>query len=193
MNDLNPRKQSHKGILFPRLAVLCALATLLLDQAALGQTASNAQSDEPSYSISVAGSSNQSSSAGAVLGQQSPFSGSVPEGKATGTVLPLSFKDAIERGLRNNLGILLQSDTSLTVRGERWKELSGLLPNLNGQATQSAAQIDLPSEGFRFNIPGVPKVVGPIGIFQSSISLQQSVFDGHAIERYRGARQNERA
>jgi outer membrane protein TolC len=124
---------------------------------------------------------------------QSPFSGSVPEGKATGTVLPLSFQDAVDHGLRNNLGLLLQSDTNLSVRGERWKELSALLPNLSAQASQSVAQIDLPAEGFRFNLSGVPKVVGPLGIFQSGVFLQQSVFDWHAIERYRGARENERA
>jgi outer membrane protein TolC len=193
MNDLNPRKQSHKGILFPRLAVLCALATLLLDQAALGQTASNAQSDEPSYSISVAGSSNQSSSAGAVLGQQSPFSGSVPEGKATGEVLPLSFKDAIDRGLRNNLGVLLQSDSTLNARGEKWKELSALLPHLHAEVTELAEQLDLAALGFRFKTPGFPKVIGPIGVFETGAYLTQSLFDYHAIERKRGASYNERA
>src|SRR5689334_6766902 len=47
---------------------------------------------------------------------QSPFLSSVPEGKATGTVLPLSFKDALDRALRNNLGLLLASDSSLAAR-----------------------------------------------------------------------------
>ncbi len=146
-------------------------------------------STQQSYSSSGRGGAAR----GAEALSQSPFSGSVPEGKATGTILPLSFQDAIDRGLRNNLGLLLQSDANLSVRGERWKELSALLPNLNAQATQSAAQIDSPAQGFRFNIPGVPKVVGPIGIFQSGVFLQQSVFDWQAIERYRGARENEKA
>lgn len=140
-------------------------------------------------------SAGQSSGAGygAVLPAQSPYSGSVPEGKATAEVLPLSFKDALERGLRNNLGLLLQSDSRLAVRGEKWKELSDLLPHLSASATQSAAQIDFAALGFRFNIPGVPKVVGPIGIFESGVYLSQTVFDFNAIQRTRGAREDERA
>ena len=108
-------------------------------------------------------------------------------------VLPLSFKDAIDRGLRNNLGILLQSDSTLTARGERWKELSELLPHLNGAVSETAEQIDLAALGFRFNIPGIPNVVGPIGVFQAGAYLTQSLFDYHAIERNRGASYNERA
>jgi outer membrane protein TolC len=107
--------------------------------------------------------------------------------------LPLSFKDAVDRGLRNNLGLLLQSDTSLTAQGEKWKELSELLPHVNAIVNQSVEQIDLAAFGFRFNFPGIPNVVGPIGVFQTGAYLTQSVFDYHAIERKRGASYNERA
>ena len=171
MDDLNPRKPSHKGILFPRLAVLCALATLLPDQAAPGQTGSNAQTDAPSYSISVTGSSSQSNSAGAVLGQQSPFSGSVPEGKATGAALPLSFKDAIDRGLRNNLGILLQSDSTVTARGEKWKELSALLPHLHAEVTELAEQLDLAALGFRIKASRIPQSCRPDWSFSRLVRI----------------------
>jgi outer membrane protein TolC len=180
--------------LFSYAVSLAIVASFLFAQSATAQTAGevpNAPSSSTSATYSGSAQSG-SSNPGAALAQ-TPYSGSVPEGKATGTVLPLSFKDALDRGLRNNLGLLLQSDTSVSVRGDKWKELSSLLPNLSAQATQSAAQIDFPAEGFRFNIPGVPLVVGPIGIFQSGFYLQQSVFDWHAIQRYRGAKQNELA
>jgi outer membrane protein TolC len=65
-------------------------------------------------------------------GSQSPFTGSEPEGKATPEVLQLSFQDAIDRGLRNNLGLLLAGDQTMQARGESWKELSNLLPDLSG-------------------------------------------------------------
>lgn len=119
------------------------------------------------------------------------YSGSVPEGKAIPGVLPLSFKEAIDRGLRNNLGLLLQSDNTLNARGEKWKELSNLLPNVNASATQSAAQIDLAAEGIRFNLPGISSVIGPIGIFQSQVSLQQTVLDLHALNKERSAKAGE--
>jgi outer membrane protein TolC len=158
----------------------------------LGQTpAPTPQSTSSSYSGGQS-SSNQSSNPGAAL-SQSPFSGSVPEGKPTAEVLPLSFKDAIDRGLRNNLGLLLQSDTSLTAQGEKWKELSELLPHVSALVNQSVEQIDLAAEGFRFNFPGIPNVVGPIGVFQTGVYLTQSVFDYHAIQRKRGASYNEKA
>ena len=154
----------------------------------MGQTDGTAAA-QPSVSYG-GGQSGAPNVLGLIPGQ---FSGSVPEGKVTSEVLPLSFKDAIERGLRNNLGVLLQSDTTLAVRGEKWKELSELLPHLSASATQSAEQLDLAALGFRFNFPGVPNVVGPIGIFQSGVFLSQTVFDYHSIERTRGAMENEKS
>src|SRR5580658_797519 len=195
MNDLSPRKQlRHKRIPFACRAVACVLADfLLLCRPALGQTpAPTPQSSSSSYSDGQSSNTSQSSSPGAAL-SQSPFSGSVPEGKPTAEALPLSFKDAIDRGLRNNLGLLLQSDTSLTAQGEKWKELSELLPHVSALVNQSVEQIDLASEGFRFNFPGIPNVVGPIGVFQTGAYLTQSVFDYHAIQRKRGASYNEKA
>ena len=186
----------HEGVLFSCLTVLYLLANcLLLCRPALGQALTpgpNSQSSSSSYSSGVSGNSSQSNSPGAVL-VQGPFSGSVPEGKATAEVLPLSFKDAVDRGLRNNLGILLQSDSVLIARGERWNELSALLPHLNAAVTESAEQIDLAALGFRFKAPGMANVVGPIGIFQTGAYLTQSLFDYHAIERKRGASYNEKA
>src|SRR5271169_4837897 len=66
-------------------------------------------------------------------GSQSPFTGSEPEGKASPEVLQLGFQEAIDRGLRNNLGLLLSGDQTIMARGERWKELSNLLPNLSAR------------------------------------------------------------
>ena len=52
-------------------------------------------------------------------GTQSSFQGSAPEGTATSEVLQIDFKDAIDRGLRNNLGLLLAGDRAQAARGER--------------------------------------------------------------------------
>ena len=118
---------------------------------------------------------------------QSAFTSSVPEGKATNEVLPLSFKEAIDRALRNNLGLLLSNDNMLSARGEKWKELSALLPNVSASATQSATQIDLAALGFRFNFPGVTRVVGPIGTFDARAYLKAPIFNWELIQREQGA------
>ena len=142
---------------------------------------------------SLTAPSSSTTSSGITLSPQSPYSGSVPEGKASGDVLPISFKEAINRGLRNNLGVLLQSDNEISARGQRWKELSELLPNLTTTTTQSTEQIDLAALGLRVNFPGVPRVVGPIGVFQTGVYLQQTVLSLNSINKVRSASAQQRA
>lgn len=117
----------------------------------------------------------------------------MPEGKATNTVLPLSFKDALDRALRNNLGLLLSSDNSLAARGKKWEELSHLLPNVSAAATQGAEQIDLAALGLRFRFPGVSPIIGPVSVFDARAYVTAPLFDWHQIERERGAKANEAA
>src|SRR5437764_15262268 len=135
-----------------------------------------------------AGGSNASISLSDSNSAQNPFLSSVPEAKATPGVLQLSFKEAIERALRSNLGLLLASDSSLAARGAKWQELSHLLPNVSAAATQSASQIDLAALGFRFNFPGVSSVVGPIGTFDARAYLKSPILNWELIQRERGAK-----
>ncbi len=64
------------------------------------------------------------------LAAQSQFSGSVPQGAATSQPIALSLRDAIERGLKTNLGLLTSSQADDSARGERLRTLSALLPHL---------------------------------------------------------------
>ena len=81
------------------------------------------------------------------LRSQNPFLGSVPSGKASSEVLQLSLNDAIERGLKNNLGLLIGAEGARSARGQRWKALSDLLPNLTARTTETVQQIDLAAFG----------------------------------------------
>jgi outer membrane protein TolC len=156
------------------------------------QAASQSGSSQTgSFGMGAAQSPSPSGPGGLSIGSQSPFSGSVPEGKTTTEVLPLSFKEAIERGLRNNLGILLQGDSTLAARGQRWQELSNLLPHLSGAISENVLKTNLQAEGLRF--PGFPTVIGPFGFFDARLYLRQSLVDIHALERERGAAANESA
>jgi outer membrane protein TolC len=135
-----------------------------------------AQNSAPAPSISLPGS-------------QSPFTGSEPEGKATPEALQLGFQEAIERGLRNNLGLLLSGDQALNARGERWKELSNLLPNLSARVqedvqTQSLTALGLKSNVFPFP---VPRVIGPFNYFDARASLSQSLLNIRDLEKERAA------
>ena len=135
-----------------------------------------AQSSTPAPSITLPGS-------------QSPFTGSEPESKATPEVLQLGFKEAIERGLRNNLGLLLSGDQTITARGERWKELSNLLPNLSALVQEDVQTQSLTALGFNgrvFPFP-TPRVIGPFNYFDARASLSQSIFNFKQIEQERAA------
>src|ERR1700685_4796832 len=91
-----------------------------------------------------------------VPGSQNPFQGSEPEGKATGAVLQIDLRDAIDRGLRNNLGLLLAGDQTMQANGERWKELSNLLPNFLAGFLEDASNTNataLRFKGYLFPFP----------------------------------------
>ena len=62
---------------------------------------------------------------------QVSYGGSVATGQASATALSLSLRDAIRRGLQYNLGVLSNRDIVDTVRAERRRTLSSLLPNLS--------------------------------------------------------------
>ncbi len=127
---------------------------------------------------------------GAALTQNS-FSGSVPSNLEPG-VLQLSLKDALARGLKQNLGVLLSNEDIRTARGARWQMLSALLPNLTTSSYVNGAQMDLAEFGFTFKSPAfsIPSVVGPFGYFDSRAYVTQSVFDWKAINNTHAASEN---
>ena len=66
----------------------------------------------PAQSSAVAGAQQnlyEASGQNGAQASQDSFKGSIVEGKSTGTVLDLSLDDAIQRGLRQNLGFILQN------------------------------------------------------------------------------------
>jgi outer membrane protein TolC len=130
-----------------------------------------------------------------LLGQQSPFEGSVPRGSATAASIPLTLRDAIDRGLQTNLGLLVSDSASEIARGQRLVSLSALLPSVTGQVSQTEEQINLKTIGFNFSIPGasIPTIVGPFHYTDVRASASWNVFDYSAIKNHRSARESERA
>lgn len=128
-------------------------------------------------------------------GSQSPFLGSAPEGTASQEVLQIDFKDAIDRGLRNNLGMLLAGDQAQTARAERWRQLAELLPNVAAHAQEAVQTQSLTALGLKpsvFHAP-VPRVIGPFNYFDLRANLSQSIFNLRALERERAASENLKA
>ena len=127
---------------------------------------------------------------------QSPLTGSVTEGKASGETLNLSMAEAIQRGLRQNLGLQLAGDSQTAARGALWQDRSTLLPNLSGRVSENAAQVNLAAEGFGKIVgqfPGFPLIVGPFGFFDTRAILTQSLVNMNAIDSTRSAERSSAA
>lgn len=131
------------------------------------------------------------------------FLESVPEGTRTSEPLQLDFKEAIDRGLRNNLGLLLANDQTETARGERWKELAELLPNVAGRIIENVQTVSLAELGFNKLFPllrgpgsspsTLPRVIPAFNYFDARVSLNQSIFSFKNLERERAALENLKA
>ncbi len=126
---------------------------------------------------------------------QGPYSGSAA-GKMPFSG-KLSLHDAIERGLQYNLGAVGIAQAVQQAHGETRVARSALLPNLNGNLSETVEQLNLQVVGLRFKspIPGfsIPSVVGPFNYFDLRASLSQTVVDLTAWNNYRSATENLRA
>jgi outer membrane protein TolC len=120
----------------------------------------------------------------------SQFGGSVP-GKLVPGVMPLSLQDAIDLGLKQNLGVLLSSADIQSARGQRWQQLSALLPQASAAPYVSASKLNLAELGLS-TVGGIviPPSDGPFSYFDARVAVTQSVFDWKTINATRAANEN---
>ena len=125
------------------------------------------------------------------LGLQSPqtvgpsaqsYQGSVTVGQATAETIDLSLDDAIQRGLKNNLGVILSGTQTASARGQRLSQLQTLLPKVEGSFKDTVMQSDLAAEGLR--IPGFPTIIGPFGYQDLRGSLDWSLINVNSLRTY---------
>ena len=182
-------KRWHRLKLAALVFLLPMAARPLWGQLAAGSTVTTPSQAAPSTSTTASSTSTSSSSAPAPQAGSS-YSGSVPTQLVPG-VLPLSLQDAIDRGLKQNLGLLLSSSDIGTARGQRWEQLSNLLPHINATPYADVSQVNLAEFGFTFHFPGasIPTVVGPFAYFDVRANLTQSLFDWRAIQNTRSSQE----
>ncbi len=121
---------------------------------------------------------------------QNPFFGGVPQGQATAGVLDLSLNDALDRGLKFNLGLLLTQHGSEQVRAARARALSDLLPSVDAHMTKQVDQINLLAMGVPSSfLQGASPIVGPFGVFDLRANLTETI-SFRAINSLRASREN---
>jgi outer membrane protein TolC len=116
------------------------------------------------------------------------YHGSIVSGKATADVLPLGLDDAIQRGLRTNLGLILQSSSQRQANGQRLEELQSLLPTVTAGASITVQQIDLAAYGLKF--PGINPIIGPFQVEDFRAYLTQNLVNLNAFQNYMASKHN---
>ena len=109
-----------------------------------------------------------------------PFSGGVPTGQRSEQPLPLTLGDALARGLEHNLGVLNRQADVEGARGDRWRALSAVLPNVSGRLSADREVINLAALGFT-GLPGLPSIIGPFNVFDARIAVSQPVIDAEGL------------
>ncbi len=141
-------------------------------------------------SATPAGSAGQGASMPADIG---PFAGSIPTTRVSSEVLKLTIKDAIQMGLKNNLGLILSSQGTDFARAARIRALSELLPNLTGSIGVNVQQVSLAQFGFPPSLAGGKAIIGPFGYFDAHATLDQRVFDFKSWYKAKASQENQQA
>ena len=107
----------------------------------------------------------------------------------------LSLQEALERGLAFNLGAAGLAQAVRQTRAQVTVARSALLPNINGNLSETVQQSDLAAMGLRISVPGfhIPTIAGPFNYFALQASLSQTVANLTALDNYRSAQATARA
>ena len=168
-NLLHPTTaHSRKTLLIPVLAIaaIVALATLPADAQLNLSAPQSAPTPQPASS----------------------YQGSVATDKPSADTLQLTLEEAVQRGLKTNLGLLLSNTQIANSRGQRLQDLQALLPSIDGNIKEAFVQSDLAAQGLK--IPGFPTIIGPFGYTDIRANLTWTVFSLNSLKTYMASRHN---
>ncbi len=110
------------------------------------------------------------------------LAGSVTTGTATADTIALNLLDAIQRGLKYNIGVVGAGEDIRAARAERLRALHDLLPTITSKLDVTSQQVSLAAFGFS-NFPGftgIPSVIGPFSVYDARAYLTQNILDLNA-------------
>jgi len=123
----------------------------------------------------------------------SVFNGSGKVDKLVPGEIPLSILDAIDRGIKHNLGLLLSQEQSASARAQYRRNLSSLLPNISGRASDSVQQINLAAFGIPLPAGLTSPVIGPFNVVDARAAMTETFLDFTALNHVHEAAENEKA
>jgi outer membrane protein TolC len=178
---LQGRNLRHAGVFLAMLAT------------AFAQTRAQQIAELPMAPVPQAGTA-QSAPAPGPIGAIH-FRGGVTVEPATPGALPLSLDDAISRGLKFNLQVLLANQTERSVRGQISTVLYYLLPNMKASPYTSTQEIDLAALGFKPSslkafgfAPGTVSTIVKVDTTDAQMSADQVLFNLPDLYLYAAAK-----
>jgi len=118
-----------------------------------------------------------------------------PVDQATPGALPLSIDDAVDRGLKRNLQVLLAAQTEQSVRGQILGVYFALLPNMSATAYSNALEVNLAALGFKPSslaafgfAPGTVSTIQKVDTTSAQFNADQVLFDLPDIYLYQAAK-----
>lgn len=120
------------------------------------------------------------------------FNGSANVDKPVPGEIPISILDAIDRGIRHNLGLLLSHEQSQAARAQYRRAMAALLPNIAGRVNDSVQQINLAAFGIPLPAGLKSPLVGPFNVLDARTAMTENFLDFTALNRRREAAENEK-
>ncbi len=139
------------------------------------------------------GSGSSINTSNASIQIQGAYQGSTAVGTVSPQVLSLTLPDAIQRGIKYNLGPIGSGEAARQARALRLAAVAQLLPDVVGSVKETVEQVNLAAEGLRINVPILgfhfPTTVGPFNNFDARATLNESV-SVTALRNWRSSQEN---
>jgi outer membrane protein TolC len=124
--------------------------------------------------------------------QSSLLTESVTRGSATPAPLTLGLRDAIDRGLKNNLASIVSSENERAAAAQRLGDLAELHPRMDIRFSSEVEQRNLAAFGFS-GFPGVNQIIGPFGLVDARAAFTAPLVDRERTHNLRESTAKERA
>jgi len=118
---------------------------------------------------------------------------------ASHSPVSLTLEQAVQLGLRYNLGSVSANASLRQVRGQRLAALSSLRPIISASVSETGTKTDLQTLGLSSNSFGkglpfaFPTTVGPFHYYDARATVNYNVLDFTAIHNYRQSKEAEQA
>lgn len=117
--------------------------------------------------------------------QQNPFLGSVPSGQPTAEPLELSLADAIDRGLRFNLGVIENQASLRQAEALRLRSLSAMIPSVSALLGQNLNQLSTVAIGIK--APGLPVSTGQFSYQERYVTFSDAGLNMSSLYHYQAS------